>query len=208
MNEHDHQHDRHHDHAHEHEGEIDGEVIVGDELDAEAQARRRLALAQIRQYPDPVLRMKAREVGDFGDDLLRLVVRMRQLMKDAHGVGLAATQIGILQRVFVFQRGEDDIVAVVNPVIVERSEEVETDDEGCLSLQGVLAPVERNVSLTLSGKDPDGNDLRLELEGHPARVVQHEVDHLDGKLLIDRIDSESRKAALAILRPRPILAAV
>ena len=203
-----HDHDHEHDHHHEHEGEIEGEVIVDEELDAEAQARRRLALAQIRQYPDPVLRMKAREVTDFGDDLQRLVVRMRMLMKDAHGVGLAATQIGILQRVFVFQRGEDDVVAVVNPVISDRSDETETDDEGCLSLQGVLAPVERNLSLTLSGKDPEGNDLRLELEGHPARVAQHEVDHLDGTLLIDRTDDESRKAALAILRPRPILAAV
>jgi len=96
-----------------HEEHVEGEVIVDEELDAEAQVRRRLALAQIRQYGDPVLRMQAREVTEVDDDLRRLVVRMRQLMQDAHGVGLAATQVGILQRLFVFQRGEDDVVAVI-----------------------------------------------------------------------------------------------
>jgi len=188
--------------------EVEGEVIVDEELDAEAQARRRLALAQIRQYPDPVLRLKAKEITSFDDDLRRLVTRMRQLMKDAHGVGLAATQVGILQRVFVFQRDEDDVVAIVNPVVVERGEETDVADEGCLSLQGVLIPVERLLTLTVEGSDPDGEPLRLELEGHPARIVQHELDHLDGTLIIERTDDESRKAALAILRPRPILAAV
>jgi len=188
--------------------EVEGEVIVDEELDAEAQARRRLALAQIRQYPDPVLRLKAKEITSFDDDLRRLVTRMRQLMKDAHGVGLAATQVGILQRVFVFQRDEEDVVAIVNPVVVERGEETDVADEGCLSLQGVLIPVERLLTLTVEGSDPDGEPLRLELEGHPARIVQHELDHLDGTLIIERTDDESRKAALAILRPRPILAAV
>ncbi len=190
------------------EEHIEGEVVVDEELDAEAQARRRLALAQIRQYPDPVLRMKAKEVTAFDEDLQRLVTRMRQLMRDAHGVGLAATQVGILQRVSVFQRGEDDIVVVVNPVITQRAEETDVADEGCLSLQGVLIPVERALTVTLEGKDPDGAELKLELEGHPARIVQHELDHLDGTLIFDRADDESRKAALAVLRPQPILAAV
>jgi len=191
------------------EEEVEGQVIEETaELDAGTQARRQLALAQIRQYGDPILRMTAREVTSFDEDLQRLVVRMRQLMHDARGVGLAATQVGILQRVFVFQQGEDDVVAVVNPELIERSDETETDDEGCLSLQGVTVPVERHLRVTLVGKDPEGNELRLELEGHPARVAQHELDHLDGTLIIDRTTDEARKQALAVLRPRPVLAGV
>jgi len=188
--------------------ELEGEVIDEEagELDAETQARRQLALTQIRQYGDPVLRMQARDVSSFDDDLQRLVTRMRQLMHDARGVGLAATQTGILQRVFVFQKAEDDIVGVVNPVLAELSKDTETDDEGCLSLQGVTVPVERHLRVTLQGKDPDGNEVRYELEGHPARVAQHELDHLDGVLILDRTTDEARKAALAILRPQPILA--
>jgi len=189
--------------------EAEGQVIEETgELDAEAQARRQLALAQIRQYGDPVLRMRAHAVTSFDEDLARLVARMRQLMHDARGVGLAATQVGIVQRVFVFQKGEDDVVAVVNPVLSEQSDETLIDDEGCLSLQGVTMPVERHLRLTLVGKDPEGNDLRFELEGHPARVAQHESDHLDGTLILDRTTDEARKEALATLRPQPILASV
>ncbi len=192
--------------------EVEGQVIDEDteELDAETQALRQLALAQIRQYGDPVLRMRARDVTSFDQDLKRLVARMRQLMHDARGVGLAATQVGILQRVFVFQKDKDDneVLAVVNPIISERSDETETDDEGCLSLQGVTVSVERNLLVTIEGKDPDGKELRIELEGHSARVVQHELDHLDGTLIIDRTTDEARKEALATLRPQPILAAI
>jgi len=187
------------------EEEVEGQVIEDSELDAEAQARRQLALAQIRQYGDPVLRMEAHEVTSFDDDLKALATRMRQLMHDARGVGLAATQVGILQRMFVFQRDEDEIIEIVNPVLSQLSDELVADDEGCLSLQGVTMPVERHLSLTIEGQDLDGNKLRLELEGHPARVVQHETDHLDGKLILDRTDETSRKEALAVLRPRPIL---
>ena len=129
--------------------EVEGQVVEDGELDAETAARRQLALAQIRQYGDPLLRMRAHEVSSFDEDLARLVTRMRLLMHDARGVGLAATQVGILQRVFVFQRGEDDVIAVVNPVLSELSEEREIDDEGCLSLQGVTMPVERHLRLTL-----------------------------------------------------------
>jgi peptide deformylase len=186
--------------------EPEGQVIEDAELDAETAARRQLALAQIRQYGDPVLRMRAHDVSSFDEDLARLVTRMRLLMQDARGVGLAATQVGILQRVFVFQRGADDVIAVVNPVLSDLSDERVTEEEGCLSMQGVTMPVERHLRLTLEGQDPDGNPLRLELEGHPARVVQHETDHLDGTLILDRTDDASRKDALAVLRPRPILA--
>lgn len=189
--------------------EIEGQVIEDSaELDAETQARRQLALAQVRQYGDPVLRMRAHEVTSFDEDLQRLATRMKQLMHDARGVGLAATQVGILQRVFVFQKGEDDVVAVVNPTLVDLSDETEIEDEGCLSIQGVTMPVERHLRVSVEGKDEDGNDLRFELEGHPARVAQHELDHLDGTLILDRTTDEARKEALAVLRPRPILAGV
>jgi peptide deformylase len=158
------------------------------ELDAEARARRQLALAQIRQYPDAVLRMRAREVESFDDDLARLVAKMSRLMHDARGVGLAATQIGVLQRLFVFQKeGEEEPIAVVNPDIVERSSQTEVLDEGCLSLQGVLVPVERAWGVTLAAQDLSGEPLRLELEEMDARVVQHELDHLDGVLFVDRV---------------------
>ena len=183
-----------------------GQVIEGEQLDPEREARRRLALAQIRQYGDPVLRMRANEIESFDDDLGRLVERMIGLMQDARGVGLAGTQVGTLQRLFVFQpTEEDDPRAVVNPVLVEASDEKVADTEGCLSLQGVTVPVERPMRVTLEGKDESGADVRLELEEHAARVVQHELDHLDGILIIDRTTPEARREALGILRPEPIL---
>ncbi len=182
-----------------------GEVRT-DKLDAEGEARRRLALAQIRQYPDPVLRMKAREVEEFDADLGKLVERLEHLLREANGLGLAATQIGVLRRVFAFLPDrEQDPVVIVNPSFSATSDERESDSEGCLSLQGVVIPVERHVSLTVEGKDPAGADVRLELEGLPARIAQHELDHLDGMLILDRTTLEGRREALAILRPQPIL---
>ena len=181
--------------------ERDEEEREDRELDAQAQARRRVALAQIRQYPDAVLRMRAREVERFDDDLVRLADRMAHLMHDARGVGLAATQVGVLQRLFVFQpAGDEDVTAIVNPEITERTEETEVADEGCLSLQGVLVPVERAVAVTIEGQDLKGDPLRLELEEMDARVVQHELDHLDGVLMLERTRDESRREALATLR--------
>ena len=115
----------------EEEGQVEGEVIEHEDLDAETEARRQLALTQIRQYGDPVLRMRASELSSFDEDLARLVTRMRQLMHDARGVGLAATQVGILQRVFVFQRDEDEVLAVVNPTITERGSETEIGRASC-----------------------------------------------------------------------------
>ncbi len=171
------------------------------QFDAQAQARRRVALAQIRQYPDAVLRMRARDVDRFDDDLVRLADRMSHLMRDARGVGLAATQVGVLQRLLVFQPAErEDVAAIVNPEITRRTDETEVADEGCLSLQGVLVPVERATGLTIEGQDVRGEPLRLELTEIDARVVQHELDHLDGVLLLDRTDDESRRGALATLR--------
>jgi peptide deformylase len=182
--------------------------VRNEELDAERQARRRLALAQIRQYPDPVLRMKAREVEAPDEDLRRLVERMTELMRDANGVGLAATQVGILRRLFVFQPEDGETAAVVNPRIVSRSDETETDDEGCLSLQGVLVPVERSVRVQLEGVDERGERVAYELAELGARVAQHELDHLDGVLILDRTTAEARKEALATLRPTPVLGAL
>jgi len=189
--------------------EQQGEVLE-EQLDPEREARRRLALAQVRQYPDPVLRMRANEVENFDDDLRRLVGRMKDLMQDANGVGLAATQVGTLQRVFVFQpEGEDKAPqAFVNPVVTATSEVTLSDSEGCLSMQGVTIPVERPVKVTIEGKDENGEDVRLELEERDARVVQHELDHLDGILILDRTTPEGRREALGILRPEPLLGAL
>ena len=180
--------------------------VRDEELDAEREARRRLALAQIRQWPDPVLKMRAGELEVFDDDLRRLTERMASLMEDANGVGLAATQAGVVRRVFVFRREEqDEPIVAVNPRIVDPSEERLTDDEGCLSLQRVLVPVERHSSLTLEAQDVTGAPHRLELKGLDARVVQHEVDHLDGVLILERTTPEARREAMATLRPQPIL---
>ena len=126
-------------------------------------------------------------------------------MHEAQGVGLAATQVGVLRRLFVFEPDEDGPRAIVNPVIVERGEETSTDDEGCLSLQGVRVPVERSTRIVLEGKDPNGEDVRIELDEYGSRIVQHELDHLDGVLIIDRTDDEHRKEALSTLRPRAVL---
>jgi peptide deformylase len=188
----------------EHEDHFEGQVI-DEELDPEREARRRIALGQIRQYPDAALRMEARPVVEFDDELLSLVERMKLLMVDANGIGLAATQVGVLRRVFVFQRAEDEVAAVVNPEIVERSEETDVADEGCLSIQGISVPVERSVEVTIVGKDENGNDVRYELDDYAARCVQHETDHLEGVLMIDRTTPEARREALGILRPRIVL---
>jgi peptide deformylase len=196
---HDHDHDHDHDHLDEVEPDEDADAR------AEAEARKQLALAQIRQYGDPALRLKAHQVEDFDDDLRRLVERMIALMHDAQGVGLAATQVGVLRRLFVYEPDEEGPRALVNPVVAERGDEAASDEEGCLSLQGVRVPVDRSTRLVLEGKDEHGADVRVELDEYAARVVQHELDHLDGVLIIDRTDDEHRKGALATLRPRAVL---
>jgi len=194
----------HHDHEHDHEHD---EPLSDAEARAEAErlVRKEVALAQIRQYGDPVLRMRADDVEAFDDELARITGRMVELMHDADGVGLAATQVGILRRLFVFSDGETDHV-IVNPVLTSVSGDPEVDEEGCLSLGTVRVPVERKLEVTIEGKDASGADVKLELEGMPARVVQHELDHLDGVLIIDRTDEPSRKEAMAQLRPRLLIA--
>ena len=188
-------------------GEVEGQ-IRSEQLDAEREARRRAALAQIRQYPDPVLRMRGNDVAEGDDSVQALTERMSRLMQEARGVGLAAPQIGVLRRVLVYQTSDEEpIVALVNPRVLETSEERETSDEGCLSLgsAAVVVPVERPVALTVEATSPSGEPLRIEAEGLEARVIQHELDHLDGVLIVDRTTPEGRREALARLRPQPIL---
>jgi peptide deformylase len=188
-------------------GEVEGQ-IRSEELDAEREARRRAALALVRQYPDPVLRMKAKEVEELDDSVSGLVERMTRLMDEARGVGLAAPQLGVLRRVLVYRTAEDEpAVALVNPRLVSASEEVETADEGCLSLgaASVVVEVERPVHVTVEGLSPAGEETRIDAEGLAARVLQHELDHLDGVLTLDRTTPEQRRTALAQLRPQPVL---
>jgi peptide deformylase len=187
--------------------EVEGEVR-SEQLDAEREARRRAALAQIRQYPDPVLRMKAREVETLDGSVAALVERMSRLMDEARGVGLAAPQLGILRRVLVYQTAEEDPVsALVNPRIVSSTDEQAAEEEGCLSLGAatVVVEVERPLAVTVEASTPSGEPVRIEAEGLDARVLQHEIDHLDGVLTIDRTTPEHRRAALAKLRPQPVL---
>jgi len=188
-------------------GEVEGQVR-SEKLDAEREARRRAALAQIRQYPDPALRIRANEVDEVDEAVADLVERMTRLMLEARGVGLAAPQIGVLRRVLVYQTGEDEpLVALVNPRLVSSSEEAETADEGCLSLgaASVVVPVSRPTSVTVEATTPAGEPVTVDAEGLEARVIQHELDHLDGVLILDRTAPGERREALAQLRPQPIL---
>jgi peptide deformylase len=195
-----------HDHEHDPDDEHDEDHAEDEAAVQEArESLRRVALAQIRQYGDPALRLKAHEVGEIDDDVRRLVERMTTLMWNAQGIGLAATQVGVLRRVFVFEPDDEGPRAIVNPIVVERSEETAVDEEGCLSLQGVRIPVERSTQITIEGKDENGDDVRYELDEYGSRIAQHELDHLDGVLIIDRTDDEHRKEALGVLRPRVVL---
>ncbi len=199
--EHDHEHDDHeHDH-HEHDHDAHEHELTDAEARAEAERliRRDVALAQIRQYGDPVLRMRAAEVEEADDELRRITERMIGLMHEAEGVGLAATQVGILRRFFVCTlEGEDRVL--VNPVVTPVGKDTEVDQEGCLSLGPIRVPVERAAKVKVDASDENGEPVSLELEGTDARVVQHELDHLDGVLMLERTDDESRKDALATLR--------
>jgi peptide deformylase len=188
-------------------GEVEGQ-IRSEELDAEQEARRRAALALVRQYPDPVLRMKAKEVDELDESVSDLVTRMSTLMDEARGVGLAAPQVGILRRVLVYRTGEEEpLVALINPRLVSSGEELDVADEGCLSLgaASVVVEVERPTGVTVEALDPAGKEIRIDAEGLQARVIQHELDHLDGILTIDRTTPEQRREALGQLRPQPVL---
>ncbi len=150
-------------------------------------------------YPNPALKSGVVEVDPTSDDTLRpLAERMAKMMYEAPGIGLAAPQIGVLKRFIVYDLSDDGsgLSAICNPTIVERSEETEIDDEGCLSFPGISVPVERSLKVTCEGVSLEGKPVKLDAEGLEARMFQHEIDHLDGVLIIDRATPEERKAAL------------
>jgi peptide deformylase len=168
---------------------------------AEDLERRRRALAEIVSFGDPVLRSRASEVTDFGPELEELARRMIALMHDAMGVGLAANQIGVMRRLLVFQAvPEATPRAIANPVIEWSSEETATAAEGCLSLPNIVVEVERPLHVRVSAVDLRGEPLVIEASGHEARVLQHEIDHLDGVLILERTERRQRKGAMRALR--------
>lgn len=165
----------------------------------ESSRRRREARKEIRVIGDPVLKERAREVTQFDRSLRKLARRMIRIMKDAPGVGLAAPQVGVLQRLLVYDV-DDDPHILVNPVLEDFSEQREEGDEGCLSVPGVTMPVERALSVRVRGLDEHGEAVDFVAEGLEARVIQHETDHLDGVLIVDRTTRSARAAALRALR--------
>ncbi len=157
---------------------------------------------EIRQFGDPILKTRAREVAEFDESLRRLTGAMLDTLRADEGrMAIAANQVGVLKRVFVAETGGRTYV-VVNPIIEEWSKETETGLEGCLSIPGIGVAVERHSRLVVSGKDGEGKPVRHEVEGETARMMQHETDHLDGILMLDRADRESRKRAVREWRER------
>jgi peptide deformylase len=166
---------------------------------------RMAALRLVRQFPDPALRNAASAVDEVDDEVQRLAERMVDVMERAHGVGLAAPQLGILRRILVYRAGEEDEVRVlINPELVERSDETEVGTEGCLSLLGgeLQVPVARHLRVRVAARDAGGEPVDLAAEGFEARVIQHEIDHLDGVLIFDRAEDQERRHALRELRLR------
>jgi peptide deformylase len=183
------------------EVEFEGPEAEPPGLDPEVRARREAALAHVRVYGDPVLRTEARPVDRFDQALRDEVVRMGHLMNDALGIGLAATQVGIPHRVLVYRvEHESPVNALVNPVIEWSSKEKETFEEGCLSLPSVHVDVERPIHVRVRACDAGGEEILVEASGLEARVIQHEIDHLDGVLILDRTSREQRKEAMRSLR--------
>jgi peptide deformylase len=171
------------------------------ELDPEVRARRDAALSRVRKLGDPVLRARALPVDRFDEALCAEVERMGELMGDALGIGLAATQIGVLHRVLVYRADpEDPLTALINPVLEWSGEETETASEGCLSIPFVHVDVERPAEVRVRALDAQGKELEVQASGLTARVIQHEMDHLDGVLMIDRISREERKEAMRAMR--------
>ena len=171
------------------------------EMDPEMLARREAALRHVRKFGDPVLKSRAVEVEGFDEALRAEIDRMGLLMEDAIGVGLAANQVGLLRRFFVYRvSDEGPLQALVNPVIDWSSDEEETFEEGCLSLPQVVVEVTRPAQIRVSAQDRFGEPLKLEVDGLEARVIQHELDHLDGVLIIDRTTRAQRREAMRDLR--------
>jgi peptide deformylase len=178
------------------------------ELDPETRARRDAALRHVRQYGDPVLRSRALPVEVFDEALGDEVRRMAGLMDQALGIGLAATQLGTLHRVLVYRVEHDSPVnALVNPEVEWSGSDKEWMEEGCLSLPGVHVDVERPIHVRVRARDAQGEPILIEASGLEARVIQHEMDHLDGVLILDRTPRDQRKEAMRVLREQSEAAA-
>jgi peptide deformylase len=192
--------------------QVDSEVEPVEErpaLDPERAARRSAALRHIRQYGDPVLKARALPVTVFDEALLRQVDTMGQLMEDSIGIGLAAPQVGITQRLFVYRLEPDTpLQVIVNPEVEWSSRDKEWGEEGCLSIPDVHVEVERHLHLRVRAQDAYGEPILVEASGLEARVIQHESDHLDGVLILDRAPRDQRKAAMRALREAERSAAV
>jgi peptide deformylase len=172
-----------------------------EKLDPEIVERRAAALARVRKWGDPVLRTRARPVDRFDDALREEVARMGEIMNDALGVGLAATQLGVLHRLLIYRvQPESELAALVNPEVEWAGEVQEVAEEGCLSLPEVLVDVERPLHVRVRGRNEHGDDVVVEATGLEARVIQHEIDHLDGVLILDRTTREQRKDAMRAMR--------
>src|SRR3954454_10637308 len=191
--------------ADQHDDPVEVEEVEEEEeqqLDPELAARRAAALTFIRRYGDPVLKSKATPVSTFDDALRSQVQRMGGLMNDALGVGLGAPQIGISQRLLVYRVGQDaPLVALVNPEIEwdsDRDEEIA--EEGCLSIPGIAVDVERPVHVRVRAKDEFGEKRVVEASGLEARVIQHEMDHLGGVLILDRTTRDQKKDGIRTVR--------
>jgi peptide deformylase len=183
------------------EVEVQHEEEDAHELDPELEARRVAAMSFIRRLGDPVLKSRATPVDRFDDSLRQQVSRMAGIMNDALGVGLAAPQLGISQRLLVYRVGPDaPLIALANPEIEWASDEHEGSDEGCLSIPGVMVDVERPLHVRVRAQDEQGEPRSVEASGLEARVIQHELDHLDGVLILDRTTRDERKRALRELR--------
>ena len=178
------------------------------EIDPEVLRRRREALRHVRKLGDPVLRSRAVEIDRFDDKLREQVEWMGVLMDEALGVGLAATQLGVLHRLLVYRVQRDGpVTALVNPEIEWTGDDLETMEEGCLSLPGVLVDVERSINLRVRARDEYGEPVLVEASGLEARVIAHEVDHLDGVLILDRTSREQRREAMRAIREAAAAAA-
>jgi peptide deformylase len=170
-------------------------------LDPQVAARRTAALAHIRRYGDPILKSRAARVDRFDEGLLDQIERMAALMHDALGIGLAAPQIGVSQQLLVYRVGPDGpVIPLVNPEIEWSSDDAEPAEEGCLSIPGILVDVERPVFVRVRAQDENGDDRVVEASGLEARVIQHEVDHLNGVLIFDRTTKDQRKDAIRAWR--------
>lgn len=182
-------------------GEDEDALEEAPRLDPQVAARRARALAHVRKFGDPVLKARAVPVEHFDAGLAAEVARMAEVMGDAIGIGLAATQVGVMHRLLVYRIGQEAPLAVlVNPELDWSGKEQEGAEEGCLSLPGIHVEVERPVYVRVRASDERGERLLIEASGLEARVIQHEIDHLDGVLMIDRVPRDARKQAMRELR--------